>query len=222
MNAINHAATALLLKKRWPDLPLVPALISVQLIELLWVLFNLVGVEISTTEPQVRALNDIHLAYMPYSHSVASVLLVAGLSWLLLAKVVKRPSWALPVAIGICSHIVLDIFVHVPDIEVLPYFLHTKIGSGLYNLPALALVVETVYGIFCWWIFRGSVALLLTIFAFNLAAISFYVPQIQGPEIFLSGHPKLFASFILVHIIASLVAVGFLAERSAGSGIRSS
>ncbi len=216
MNAINHAATALLLKKHWPDLPLAPALISVQLIELLWVVLNLVDIEVTTTEPTVRALNDIHLSYMPYSHSVGSVLIIAALSWLILAKVANRPRWALAVAVGICSHIILDIFVHVPDIEVLPYLLPTKIGSGLYNLPALALAVETAYGVFCWWVFRGSTALLVTIVAFNLAAISFYVPQISGPEAFLAGHPKLFASFILVHIIAGLLAVGFLVKRRTG------
>jgi hypothetical protein len=60
---------------------------------------------------------------------------------------------------------------------------------------------------------RGSTALLVTIVAFNLAAISFYVPQISGPEVFLAGHPKLFASVILVHIITGLLAVGFLAKR---------
>lgn len=72
MNAINHAATALLINKKWPGVPIIPVLLSVQLVEILWVAFNLLGVEVTTTEPQVRALNDIHLAYMPYSHSIAA------------------------------------------------------------------------------------------------------------------------------------------------------
>ena len=101
MNAINHAATALLLKRHWPSLPLAPALIAVQLIEFLWVFLNLAGIEHTTTEPQVRSLADIHLWDMPYSHSLASAALLAGLAWFCLAKLAAKPTWALPIAIGV-------------------------------------------------------------------------------------------------------------------------
>lgn len=214
MNAINHAATALLIKKRWPDLPLLPALISVQLIELVWVFLNFAGIEITTTEPEVHAFNDIHLAYMPYSHSIGSVLLIAALCWFVLARVANRASWAIPIAVGICSHIVLDVLVHAPDIDVIPGLTHFKVGSGLYNVPPLALVVETLYGIFCWWVFRGSRALLYAIAGLNLAAISFYVPQIPGPQELLAGHPKIFAGIILLHILLGWWVVGYFARRA--------
>lgn len=214
MNAINHAATALLLKKRWPQLPLLPALVSVQLIELLWVFLNLANVEVTTTEPSVSALNDIHLFYMPYSHSIGSVLLIAAVCWFVLAKVVRRPRWALPFAIGICSHIVLDVFVHARDIEVIPGVISTKIGSGLYDVPALALVVELLYGVFCWRVFRGSQGLLAAIVGLNLASLSFYVTSIPGPESLLAGHPKVFAAVILVHIVVGLGAIGYFVRRA--------
>jgi hypothetical protein len=35
--------------------------------ELLWVVLNYAGVERTTTEPVVRYVGDIHLAYMPFS-----------------------------------------------------------------------------------------------------------------------------------------------------------
>ena len=38
MNAINHAVTALVIKKYHRDVPLLPLLISVQLIEMVWVI----------------------------------------------------------------------------------------------------------------------------------------------------------------------------------------
>jgi hypothetical protein len=47
MYAINHAATALLLKKKEPAMPVWPLLISVQLVEVLWVVFNYIGMSIS-------------------------------------------------------------------------------------------------------------------------------------------------------------------------------
>jgi hypothetical protein len=213
VNAINHAATALLLKKRWPKLPLVPALISVQLIEFFWVFLNLADVEITSTEPSVRAMNDIHLLYMPYSHSLGAVVLIAALSWFVLAVIVRRPSWAIPFAIGVCSHIVLDVLVHSRDIEIIPGLVPVKIGTGLYDIPVFALAAEMLYGVFCWRVFRGSAALLVAIVGLNLAAISFYVPQLPGPEALLAGHPKVFALVILVHIVLGLFVVGWLAQR---------
>jgi hypothetical protein len=159
-------------------------------------------------------MNDIHLSYMPYSHSVGSVLLIAGLAWFLLRTVAKRPGWAVPIALGICSHIVLDVLVHAPDIEVIPGLTGFKIGSGLYNVPVFALVAEMLFAVFCWRVYGGSRALLWTLVGLNLAATSFYVPQIPGPEMLLAGHPKAFAQVILVHIVLGLFVVGFFLKRA--------
>lgn len=212
MNAINHAATALIINKKWPGVPMLPVLLSVQLVEVLWVVFNLVGLEATTTEPQVRAVNDIHLAYMPYSHSIAATVLLAFAVWVVVAKVLKRATLGLALAVAVSSHLVLDLATHVHDIALAPGIESPKFGSGLYGIPLLALVVETVYGIWCWWIFRGSKALLAAIVAFNLAALSFYAPSVSGPEQFLAGHPRVFAAVIGVHIVAGLAAVGFFAR----------
>ena len=72
MFAIGHAATALIIKRKYADLPILPLLLSVQLMEFLWVVFNYVGIEKTTTEPTVKSVSDIHLAFIPYSHSIAS------------------------------------------------------------------------------------------------------------------------------------------------------
>lgn len=212
MNAINHAATALLVNKKWPGVPIIPVLLSVQLVEFLWVLFNLLGIETTTTEPQVRALNDIHLAYMPYSHSITATVVLAFLVWVVVAKLLKKPTWGLALAVAVSSHIALDLATHVHDIAIAPGIESPKFGSGLYDVPFLALVVETIYGIWCWWVFGGSKALLAIIVIFNLAALSFYSPVIPGPEHLLAGHPTIFAAVIGVHIIFGLVAIGFFAR----------
>ena len=163
MNAINHAATALLINKKWPGVPIIPVLLSVQLVEFLWVAFNLLGIEMTTTEPQVTALNDIHLAYMPYSHSIAATAILAFTVWMFVAKLLNRPTWGLALAVAVSSHIILDLATHLHDIALAPGIESPKFGSGLYGVPLLALVVETIYGIWCWWIFRGSKTLLAVI-----------------------------------------------------------
>lgn len=212
MNAINHAATALLINKKWPGVPIVPVLLAVQLVEFLWVTFNLLGVEVTTTEPQVRALNDIHLAYMPYSHSIAATVVLALTVWLVVTKFLHKPAWGLALAVAVSSHIVLDLATHVHDIALAPGIESPKFGSGLYGVPLLALFVETLYGVWCWRVFQGSKALLAVIVLFNLGALPFYAPSIPGPVYLLAGHPKIFAAIIGVHIILGLVAVGFFAR----------
>jgi hypothetical protein len=72
MYAISHAATALLLKKRWPDVPLWPLLIGAQAIELLWIVLTLFGVEHFSVHQ-----GRISLDFLPYLHSVTSALLLA-------------------------------------------------------------------------------------------------------------------------------------------------
>lgn len=53
MFAIDHAATALLVKRRFPSAPMVPLLLSVQAMDLAWVILNYLGVE-----RFVRTVND--------------------------------------------------------------------------------------------------------------------------------------------------------------------
>lgn len=212
MNAINHAATALLINRKWPGVPVIPVLLSVQLVEFIWVALNLLGIEVTTTEAQVRALNDLHLAHMPYSHSIAATAVLAFAVWAVVAKLLNRPAWGLALAAAVSSHIILDLATHVPDIALAPGIEAPKFGSGLYAVPLLAFIVETTYGVWCWWVFRGSKALLVAIVVLNFAALSFYAPLIPGPEHLLAGHPKIFAAAIGVHIIVGLVAVGFFAR----------
>ena len=94
MFAINHAATALLIKRRFPEEPIIPLLLSVQLMELVWVGLNLLGIERNTTEPSVASVSDIHLAFMPYSHSVVMSLAYGFAAWILLTVLLHRPSSA--------------------------------------------------------------------------------------------------------------------------------
>ena len=67
MFAVDHAATALVIKRRFPSVSLAPLLISVQAMELAWVGLNYLGVERTTTEAAVRSVADIHLAYAVFA-----------------------------------------------------------------------------------------------------------------------------------------------------------
>lgn len=211
MFAVNHAATALLLKKRWTDAPLLLLLLSVQALEMLWVVLNALGVERTTTEARVRFVGDIHLSHMPYSHSLLGAVAIALVAWLL-ARRAHGSSIALAIGLGVVSHIVLDLVTHAPDIAVAPWS-DTKLGLGLYSLsPSVAFFVEFAYGVACWWLFHGSGALLAVIVAFNLANVSMFVPQIPGIERLLAGQPGWIVTLVAVQILVTLALVGWLAQ----------
>ena len=212
MFAINHAATALVIKKRFPSVPLAWILISVQFVEILWVLLNFLGIEHTSTGSDVNTVAEIHLDYMPYSHSLLSVIFFALIAWFIVGKLYKHRVAAIAVAIGVFSHIILDVLTHTRDISLSPFLLDQKIGFGLYAVPMVAFFVELVYGFFCWWLFRGSKALLAVILAFNLANISFFSAALKGPEVLMANHPYWIVSAVAVQIVVTLVLVWSLAK----------
>lgn len=215
MFAVDHAATSLLIKRRFPSVPMTPILISVQAMELAWVAFNYLGIERTATAASVRSVADIQLAYMPYSHSMATVVVAALVAWVTLEWGFGWPAAGRAVGIGIVSHLALDLVTHAPDIALWPGSSAPKIGLGLYErAPAAAFVIEVLYGVVCWWVYRGSRALLTLIVAGNLANVSFFFASIAGPEQYLAGRPLLLVTLIFFQIIVMLVLVGVFASRS--------
>jgi membrane-bound metal-dependent hydrolase YbcI (DUF457 family) len=216
MFAIDHAATALLVKRRYPSVPMTPLLVSVQAMEFAWVGLNYLGIERTTTEATVRSVADIHLAYIPYSHSVGISVCAAVLAWLIIEKGFGRVAVGRAVGLGIVSHLILDLATHGHDIVLWPSWSTPKLGLGLYEAaPFAAFIVEFLYGICCWYVYRGSPGLLALISIGNLTNLSILSPAIPGPEEYLAGHPMLVVTVIFVQIILTLVLVGMLARREA-------
>ena len=218
MFAVDHSATALLIKRRFPSVSMTPLLISVQAMELAWVALNYLGVERTTTAATVRSVADIHLAYIPYSHSVGTVIAAALVTWGTIERGLGRRALGRAVAIGIVSHLVLDVATHAPDIALWPGSPFPQLGLGLYNgAPSIAFVVELLYGVLCWWIYRGSRTLLAVLVAGNLANISFFFARIPGPEQFLAGRPMLVVTLVFGQIVTMLVLVGLFSSKPNGN-----
>lgn len=213
MFAIDHAATALLLKRRYAAVPMTPLLVSVQAMELAWVALSYLGVERTTTDAEVRSVANIHLVHMPYSHSVAIPVAAAALVWLVLERGFGRAALGRAVALGIVSHLVLDLLTHDHDIVLWPGRALPALGLGLYgSAPMIAFVLELAYGIACWRIYRGGRGLLALVVLANLANLSLFSSAIGGPEERLAGHPLLIVTFVLVQIVVTLWLVAVLAR----------
>ena len=215
MFAVDHAATALLLKRRYPTVSIVPLLLAVQAMELAWVALNLLGVERTTTAAAVRSVADLHLAYMPYSHSVATALGAAVSAWLVIELGFGRAELGRALGLGIVSHLLLDVLTHAPDIVLAPGLVSPRLGLGLYeSAPLAAFAIELAYGVFCWRIYRGGRGLLVLVVLGNLANLSLFSAAIPGPEVLLAGRPLLVVGFVLAQIIVTLILVGALSRRA--------
>jgi hypothetical protein len=213
MFAVDHAATALLIKRRFPSVPIAPVLVSVQAMEFAWVGLNYLGIERTTTEAAVRSVADIHLVYMPYSHSVGTAIGAGLIAWLVIEKGLGRPALGRAVGLGIVSHLALDLVTHDRDIALWPETQFAPIGLGLYReAGALPFAIELLYGVLCWWIYRGGRGLLAVVTLGNLANISLFFAAIPGPEEYLAGHPLVIVTFILGQIVTMLVLVGMFSS----------
>jgi hypothetical protein len=222
MFAVDHAATALLLKRRYRTVPIAPMLVAVQAMELAWVFLNFAGVERTSTERTVRSVADIHLTYMPYSHSVATALVAGLAAWLVIEFGARRPLLGRAVGLGIVSHLVLDLLTHAHDIALAPGLAAPMLGLGLYDsAPLTAFAVELVYGVACWRIYRGSRGLLAFVVLGNLANLTIFSAAIRGPEELFAGRPQLLVSFIFAQIVVTLILVGLLSRRASTRSVRS-
>jgi hypothetical protein len=183
--------------------------------EMVWVVLNYLGIERTTTEPIVRYVGDIHLDFMPYSHSVATMVGVAILAWAV-GILLRRPRLGAAIGIGIASHLFLDLATHDGDIALAPFVGGREYGTYLYSrFPAGAFALELGFGVACWSVYRGGRALLTIIIGFNLANLSLFFASVPGLEGMLAGRSVLLVTVILFQIIVTLAAVWWGATRRA-------
>jgi hypothetical protein len=220
MFAVDHAMTALVLKRRYPSAPLGPLLFSVQAMELAWASLNLIGIERTIAEPRVRSVADIHLAYMPFSHSVLTATLAAVAGWWIVRRQTADGGFGLAIGLGIISHLVLDLLTHGRDIALAPR-MPIMLGSGLYEgAPLAAFAIELLYGVFCWWFYvRGRFsamrwrALLALAIVGNVLNLSLLSPQIAGPEEWLGGRGPLVVGVVFLQVVVTLTLLWLIAGR---------
>ncbi len=139
---IGHFALGLAGKKIAPRVSLGTLFLSVQLLDLLWPIFLLLGIEHVRIEPGNTAFTPFDFYDYPISHSLVTAL---GWSFLLGAtyyffRHYKKGAWL--IAIGVFSHWVLDFVTHRPDMPIAPG-LHTYVGLGLWNSAPATIIVES-------------------------------------------------------------------------------
>src|SRR5207253_1336278 len=126
---------------------------------------------------------------------------------------------ATAVAVGVFSHIVLDIIQHEPDIALLPVAFGPRLGLNLRGWPALNFLVELLYGAGCWWVFGGPIGLLVAIIIFNVANLPTMFPRPGTGEI-LGRHPAALPTIILAQVVLTWLAVWYFGRSHDVAGAR--
>jgi len=137
---LGHFGVGLAAKRLAPGVSLGTLLLAAQLVDLLWPLLLLAGLETVRLDPGNTAVTPLDFVSYPFTHSLAG-----GVGWGLLLGVVylavrRSARGALVVALLVISHWALDFASHRPDLPLYPG--GPKVGLGLWaSLPA-TLAVE--------------------------------------------------------------------------------
>jgi hypothetical protein len=146
---LGHYGVALALKRAEPKLSLGTLFIAVQLLDLLWGVFLLLGWEHARIIPGYTPVTPFEFLDYPISHS-----LVGAIIWSVVAAAFyyswptrdTTRHWQATALVGIAvlSHYPLDVLVHVPDLPLAGND-SPKLGLGLWNYPVAAMVAELLF-----------------------------------------------------------------------------
>ncbi len=183
---IGHYGVALAAPRLVASVPLWVLFLSVQVLDLVWGVLILAGIEQVRIVPGFTAMSPLDLYHMPWSHSLPGALALSaafgGLYWLFARR--DRVAGAMLVAAAAFSHWLLDLIVHVPDLLLWPG--GPMVGFGLWNNLPLALGLEV---------------------ALVIAGLAVYLTATKAQGIIGRISP-----FVLVGVLLALEAVHLLGE----------
>jgi membrane-bound metal-dependent hydrolase YbcI (DUF457 family) len=138
---LGHFGVAFAAKRAVPAASLGTLFIACELVDLLWPVLLLAGIEKVAITPGITRFTPLDFQHYPWSHSLVMVavwaLLFAGVYFS------KEKKWlaAAVLALVVLSHWFLDLLVHRPDLPLAPGS-DVKVGFGLWNSIAGTLIAE--------------------------------------------------------------------------------
>ena len=138
---IGHYAVAFAAKRAAPRTSLGTFIVAAQLIDLIWPVLVLLGVEKVAVEPGNTVVTPLNFQHYPYTHSLLTVIMwgfaLSGLYWI----ATRYRAGAITIGVAVVSHWVLDLVTHKPDLPLFPGG-GPMVGLGLWNSLAGTLVLE--------------------------------------------------------------------------------
>jgi len=139
---LGHFAVALAGKRAAPDTSLGTLIAASQLIDLIWPLLVLMGLERVAVDPGITVVNPLDFTRYPITHSLLAVLVWASFFASVYWLTTRKRAGSLVLWFAVLSHWVLDYVTHIPDLPLYPGS-DKMVGLGLWNslLGTLALEV---------------------------------------------------------------------------------
>ena len=141
---IGHHAAAFALKPVAPRVSLGTLFGATILLDLIWPILLLVGVEHARIAPGITAFTPLDFSDYPVTHSLLAVLgwsIAAAILYWLFRKSLRD---AVIVGVAVLSHWILDFVTHRPDLPLWPG--GPEVGLGLWNsIPGTVLVEVALF-----------------------------------------------------------------------------
>ncbi|HTO76867.1 MAG TPA: hypothetical protein VMQ61_12395 [Thermoanaerobaculia bacterium] len=215
---IGHYGVALVGKRASPKLPLGLLFLAVQLLDILFAVFVLCGIEGLRIVHGFTPYNPYDLYRMPYTHSLVGALfwsaLIGWIWWMAAGRVPagERRAAALVLGGAVFSHFVLDVPMHTPDMPLWPGAGAPKIGLGLWNHRDAAVLAELAVLVVGGWIYlrasrpKSRFARVGTIaFAISLVAMTVATPFQPDPKSPAAFAVTALAAYVGLAVVAALI-----------------
>jgi uncharacterized membrane protein len=166
---IGHYALALAAKRAAPRTSLGTLFLAVQLADMLWPVFLILGWEQAHFVPGPNPFLALWLDSIPISHSLLTLIAWGALFARLYHWRTGYARGALVVALAVVSHWVLDFVTHRPDMPLYPG--GPKLGLGLWNSVAGTIVVEAAMFVVGVWMYLRATRARDAVGRYGLAAL---------------------------------------------------
>ncbi|HYS55827.1 MAG TPA: hypothetical protein VER58_18865 [Thermoanaerobaculia bacterium] len=151
---IGHNAVAFAAKRVAPKTSLGTLTGAAMLLDLLWPIFLLLGIEHVRIATGATKFTPLDLYDYPWTHSLAMSMAWAvgyGVAYWI---VTRSGRGAMVVALCVVSHWLLDFIVHRPDLPLWPG--GPKFGLGLWNYPRATMAIEFTMYLIAIMIYRDT------------------------------------------------------------------
>ncbi|KPK16337.1 MAG: hypothetical protein AMJ62_05895 [Myxococcales bacterium SG8_38] len=209
---VGHYGPSFGLRRASGGVPLWVLFLAVQLVDVLWAILIMAGVEKVRITPGFTASSPLDLYYMPYTHSLA-----ASAAWAVIFGTLAGLVWGRRggVVVGLCviSHWILDLPVHVAD---LPLWGDAhKVGLGLWDRPVIAFALEAGVLFLGTAIYAQHARGKLAVWIFAVVMLAIQTTNFVMPP---PAEPPQFAMMALSSYVA-FAAAAWLVEKRWGQGL---
>lgn len=211
---IGHFAIGLGAKKFVPQVNLGLLFIFCQLLDLIWPVLVLAGIESVHVDHTATVVTPFMFDHYPYSHSLLATVIYGLVLGVTAGYFFKSKKVGLVTMLVTSSHWILDFITHRPDMPIL--FEGEKVGLGLWNHLGLTVAIEVsmfVAGVLLFIKVGSLISKKQKLWFYGLCAFLLvsYAANIWGPKLPQDTPPSMIAGPALSMWI--LVIWGYLVDR---------